>query len=155
VRRVAGNDDDKVGLGSAGQLAHLGGAFRKALGEALEIVNELGALLLVEEGMVVFALLAAQLADAGNAQGDDGQRWIDLQRGKGFVRKGGAHVGQAGQAQVGLVGAELAHRVVVGDARERRGQRDAGGGKGRGEKLLDDAEDSAPGAGSSSPDRPA
>ncbi len=55
--------------------------------------------------------------------------------------KCGAHVGEAGQAQVGLVGAVLAHGFVVGDARERRGQRDAGGGEGSGAELLDDAED--------------
>ena len=155
VRGIAGDDDDEVGVGRAGELAHLGGGFRKALGEPLEVVDELGALLLVEERMVVFALLAAELADLGNAQRDDGQRGIDLQRGEGLVGKRGAHVGEAGQAQVGLVGAELAHGVVVGDAREGRGQRDAGGGKAGGQKLLDDGEDTSPGAGSSSPDRPA
>ena len=82
VRRVAGNDDDEVGVGRARQLAHLGRRFRKALGQPLEIVDELRALLQVEERMVVFALLAAQLADVGNAEGDDGQRGIDLQRGQ-------------------------------------------------------------------------
>ena len=63
------------------------------------------------------------------------------ERGEGVVGEGGAHVGEAGQAQVGLVGAVLAHGVVVGDARERRGQGDAGGGKGGGAELLDDGED--------------
>ena len=82
MRRIAGHDDDEVGLRRAGQLAHLGGGLGKALGQPLEIVNELGALLLVEERMVVFALLAAQLAHVGNAQGHHGQRRIDLQRGQ-------------------------------------------------------------------------
>ena len=82
MSRVAGHDDDKVGLGRAGQLAHLDRGLRKALGQALEVVNELGALLLVEERMVVFALLAAQLAHVGNAQRNDRQRRIDLQRGQ-------------------------------------------------------------------------
>ena len=82
VRRVAGHDDDEVRLGRAGQLAHLRGGFRKALGQPLEVVDELRALLLVEERMIVFALLAAQLAHVGNAQRHDGQRRIDLQRGQ-------------------------------------------------------------------------
>ncbi len=56
----------------------------------------------------------------------------------------GAHVGEAGQAQIGLVGAEAAHGVVVGDAREGRGQGDAGGGEGGGHELLDDGEDGFP-----------
>ena len=70
-----------------------------------EIVNEFRAFFRVEERMVVFALLAAQLADIGNAQRDDRQRRIDLQRGKGGVSKRGAHVGQPRQAQVGRVAA--------------------------------------------------
>ena len=57
------------------------------------------------------------------------------------VGKCGAHVGEAGQAQVWLVGAVLAHGVVVGDAREGRGQDDAGGSEGSGAELLDDGED--------------
>ncbi len=85
VRGIAGDDDDEVGVGRAGELADLGGGFREALGEALEIVDELRALLLIEERVVVFALLAAEFADVGNAQGDDGQRGIDLQRGESLV----------------------------------------------------------------------
>src|SRR5581483_6756590 len=57
MRGVAGHDDDEVSLGSSGELAHLDGSFRKALGEALEIVDELWAFLLIEERMIVFALL--------------------------------------------------------------------------------------------------
>ena len=91
--------------------------------------------------MVVFALFAAEFADVGDAQGDDGQRGIDLQSGKIVVGKSGAHVGEAGQAQVGLVGAVLAHGVVVGDARKRRGQGDAGSGPGSGAEFFDDTED--------------
>ena len=87
VRRVAGDNDDEVGVGSAGQFAHLGGGLGKALGQPLEVVDELGALLLIEERMVVFALLAAQFADVGNAQCHDGQRRIDLQRGQCLVGK--------------------------------------------------------------------
>ena len=119
MRGIAGNDDDKVGVGRAGKLADLHGGFGKALGEALEVVDELGALFLIEERMIVFALLAAELADVGNAQCDDGQRGIDLQRAERVVGERRAHVGEAGQAQVGLVGAVLAQRFVVSDARER------------------------------------
>ncbi len=86
VGGVAGDDDDEVGSRLPGEFAHLDGGFREALGEALEIVDELGAFLQIEEGVIFFALLAAQFAYVGNAQGDDGQGGIDLQRGEGGVR---------------------------------------------------------------------
>ena len=72
MRGIAGNDDDEVGVGGTGKFADLGCGIGKALGEALEIVDEFRAFFLIEEGMVIFALLAAELADVGNAQGDDG-----------------------------------------------------------------------------------
>ena len=103
VGRVAGHDDDKVGLGRAGQFADLHRGLREALGQPLEVVDELGALFLVEQGMVVFALLAAQFAHFGNAQSHHGQRRIDLQRRQGLIGKGRANIGQPRQAQVGLV----------------------------------------------------
>ena len=43
--RVAGHHDHKVSLSRARQLAHLGRGLRKALSQALEVVDELGALL--------------------------------------------------------------------------------------------------------------
>jgi hypothetical protein len=91
--------------------------------------------------VVVFALLAAELADGRDAEGNDGQRGIDLQGCEGFVREGGAHIGEAGQAHVRLVRAELAHGIVIGDARKGRGEGNAGGFEGSGQKVLDDAED--------------
>ena len=91
--------------------------------------------------MVVFALLAAQLAHVGNSKRHYGKRRIDIQRGQILVGESRPHVGESGKAQVGFVGAELAHGVVVGDARERCGQRDAGCGKARGEELLNYRED--------------
>ncbi len=55
VRGIAGDDDDEVGIGCAAEFADFDGRFGKAFGEALEIVNELGAFFLVEGGvMAVF-----------------------------------------------------------------------------------------------------
>ena len=136
MRRIAGHNDHEIAFGRAGQLAHLGRRFREALGEPLEVVDEFRALLLVEERPVVFALFAAQLAHIGNAQRHNGQRWINLQRGKILIRKRRAYIGQSGQAQVRLVGAELPHRVVVGNARKGRGQRDPRRLEARRQKLL-------------------
>ena len=86
--------------------------------------------------MVVLALFAAQLAHVGNAQSHHRQGRVDLQRGQGSIGERGTHVGQAGQAQVRLVRAKLAHGVVIGDARERRGQRNSGRRKSCRQKLL-------------------
>jgi len=72
--RVAGDDDDEVGLGRAGKLTHLDGGLWEAFGQPLEVVNKFCAFAQIEERMVVFAFLAAQLANAGNAECNHGQR---------------------------------------------------------------------------------
>src|ERR1035441_1922012 len=67
----AGHNDDEVTLSRTGQLAHLRRGLREAFSQPLEVVDELGALFLVEDRVVFFALLAAQLAHLGNEESDD------------------------------------------------------------------------------------
>ena len=55
--------------------------------------------------------------------------------------KARADVGEAGEAEVGLVGAVLAHGFVIGDAREWLGEVDAGGAEACGEEVFNDGED--------------
>src|SRR5580698_6307751 len=141
MRRVACDDDHEVGFGRVGEFAYLESAFREALGQAFEIVDKLGALFLVEHRMIFFALLAAQLPNRWNAEGDNRQRGVDLERGVSVVGKCSPDVGETRQAQVWLVGAEPAHGVIVGYARKWRGENNACGSEGRNKKLLDHCED--------------
>ena len=48
--------------------------------------------------MVVFSLFAAEFADIGNAEGNNGQGRIDLKRGEGSVSECWTDVGEAGEA---------------------------------------------------------
>ena len=109
VSRVACLDDDEVGLIRTYQLANLGSRLRKSLGQPLEVVNKLSAFPQVEERVVVFAFLAAQLPHLGDAQRHHGQCRIDLQRSKRGVREGRTHVNEFGEPQVRLVGTILAN----------------------------------------------
>src|SRR5205814_577864 len=79
MRRIARHHNHEVAFRGSGELMNSADRFRKALAQALEIVNELRTLLLVEERMVFFALLAAQLADLRKAQGNDRKSRVDLQ----------------------------------------------------------------------------
>ena len=79
VRRIARHHDDEITLGRTRQLVNLRDRVRKAFRQPLEVVDKLRALLLVEERMILLALLAAQLAHARNAQRHNRQRRIDLQ----------------------------------------------------------------------------
>ena len=135
VRGIAGHDDYKVLVCRTSKLAHLCRSFRKTLAQPLEIVDELRALLQVEHRMIVFAFLAAQLTHLGDAQRNHRQRGIDVQRRKILIGKRGPHIGQSRQTQIGLVRAVLLHRLVVGNARKRRGQLYARSGKARGQKF--------------------
>ena len=138
---VAGNNDEQVVRLGVCQLAKLRDGFRKRFLKALEVVQKLRALLRFEERAIVVALLAREVADFGNAHDNDGQRGIDCQRLQLFGGEGGANVGEARQAQVGLVDAEGAHGFVVGDAREGHRQRDADGGESRGHESFDHGKD--------------
>ena len=89
----------------------------------------------------LLALGAAELADAGDDEAEDGQLLLDLERGAQLGREDVAERDHGGQAHVGLVDAVVADGLVVGHADEGRGERDAGGGEGRGEEALGDAED--------------
>src|ERR1019366_7919727 len=80
VRGVSGHHDYEIALSGSAQLMNLGNGVRKTLGQALEVVDKLRTLLLIEERMVFLALLAAELADLGNAQRNNRKRRVDLQR---------------------------------------------------------------------------
>ena len=133
------NDDEIVGFGT-GQFADFSDGFGEGFFEALQIVDEFGALARVEERAVVVALLARELAYLGYTHGNDGKGGIDGERCEIFGCEGGLSVGKAGEAQVGLVDAVVAHGIVVGDLREGRGQVDADSFECGREKAFDDAE---------------
>ena len=84
---------------------------------------------------------AAELADAGDDEAEDGQVLLDLERGAQLGRQLVGERDHGGQAHVGLVDAVVLDGLVVGHADEGRGERDAGGVEGRGEEAFDDAED--------------
>ncbi len=84
---------------------------------------------------------AAELADGGDDEAEDGQLLLDLERRAQFGRQQVGERDHRGQAHVGLVDAVVADGVVVGHAGEGRGEGDAGGCEGGGEEALDDGED--------------
>ncbi len=90
------DDDEKIFGDRVGPLAHFGDGLRERFLQAPNVVEELGAFFRLEEGAVVIALFAAELADLGNAHDDDGQRGIDSQSLELFSGKGAANVGEAG-----------------------------------------------------------
>ena len=156
VRRIAGHDDDEVGLGRARQLAHLDGGFGKALGQPLEVVNELRALLQVEERD------GCLRAPCGSAR----PRWECASATTGSAGsicsvarfssvKAGRTSVSPGRRRSGLSLPNCRIDIVVGDARKGRGQRNARRGKARRQETAPPRQRPSPGAGSSSPDRPA
>ena len=109
-----------VGFGT-GQFADFGDGFGEGFFEALQIVDEFGALARVEERAVVVALLARELAYLGYTHGNDGKGGIDGERFEIFGCEGGLSVGKAGEAQVGLVRSVTPHRLRESHARQRLG----------------------------------
>ena len=96
------------------------GGFGIFVGDAFEIFVDSGAAFGVEHGLDVVALFAGELSDFGRADGDDRKIGVDgellqILRGETF-----AHVGERGQAEVGLVDAVEADGFVVVHAREGR-----------------------------------
>ena len=133
----AGDDDQQVLCIRFCQLANLCDCVREGLFQPLDVLENLGVFAIAEHRLDLVALFARELADLRDDDGDHGKLGIDLQRLQVFGREGLAHVGHCRQAQVGLVDAVEADRLVVAHLRERRLQLRADGLERRGQKAFD------------------
>ncbi len=100
------------------QLANLRHSLGERLLQPLDVLEDLGFFAVAEHRLDLVALLARELADLRDDDRDHRQLGIDVQRRQILRRECLAHVGHRGQAQVGLVDAVQADRLVVAHAAE-------------------------------------
>src|ERR1019366_5828522 len=123
------------------QLANFRNGLGKRLLQALDVLEDFGVLALAKHRLDLVAFFARKFADLGNDDGDNRQLGIDVQRLQVLGRKRFAHVGHRSQAQVGLVNAVQANRLVVAHLRERRLQVHADGRERGLQEAFNHAED--------------
>ena len=123
------------------QVANLRNGVGKRFLQPLDVLENFGVFAIAKHRLDLVALFARKFADLGNNDRDNRQLRIDVQRVQVLWRKCLAHVGHRRQAQVGLVDAVQADRLVVAHLRKRRRQIHADGQERRLQKAFDHAED--------------